>query len=121
MVPYGEPLTQRLADNFNPFMDKYNAFLMENHGLVIMSPWDINWCMMTTELLEMTSISLTAAAPLGKMKDISVPDLRNLDNIMSRRGLPMFGAPGVNKSLVDLYYPELAGKPAAAAEKVAAR
>lgn len=122
VVPYGEPLTQRLADNFNPFMDKYNAFLMENHGLVIMSPWDINWVMMTTELLEMTSITLTAAAPLGKMKDISVPDLRNLDNIMSRRGLPMFGAPGVNKSLVDLYYPELARKPVAAgSEKAAAR
>jgi L-fuculose-phosphate aldolase len=107
VVPYGEPLTQRLADNFNPFLSKYNAFLMENHGLVIMSPWGIDWCMMTTELLEMTSVSLTAAAPLGKVKEIQPDDLRNLDNIMSKRGLPMFGAPGVNKSLIDLYYPEL--------------
>ena len=113
VVPYGEPLTQRLADNFNPLLPKYNAFLMENHGLVIMSPWDIQWCMMTTELLEMTSVSLTAAAPLGPVKEISLPDLRNLDNIMSKRGLPMFGAPGVNKSLVDLYYPEAAGADAA--------
>lgn len=108
VVPYGEPLTQRLADNFNPLLPKYNAFLMENHGLVIMSPWDIQWCMMTTELLEMTSRSLTAAAPLGPVKDISLSDLRNLDNIMSKRGLPMFGAPGVNASLVDLYYPDSA-------------
>ena len=121
VVPYGEPLTQRLADNFNPFLEKYNAFLMENHGLVIMSPWDINWCMMTTELLEMTSISLTAAATLGKMKEISVEDVRNLDNIMSRRGLPMFGRPGVNKSLIDLYYPEHSARFAASGEKAAAR
>lgn len=106
VVPYGEPLTQRLADNFLPYLRKYNAFLMENHGLVIMSPWDIEWCMMTTELLEMTSLSLTAAAALGAIKDISVPDLLNLDNIMKKRGLPMFGAPGVNPSLVDLYYPD---------------
>lgn len=106
VVPYGEPLTQRLADNFNPFLSKYNAFLMENHGLVIMSPWNIEWCMMTTELLEMTSVSLTAAKALGEIKEISPADLKNLDNIMTTRKLPMFGAPGVNKSLVDLYYPE---------------
>lgn len=106
VVPYGEPLTQRLADNFNPFLPRYNAFLMENHGLVIMSPWDIQWCMMTTELLEMTSLSLTAAVPLGPVKEISPADLRNMDRIMEKRGLPMFGAPGVHKSLVDLYYPE---------------
>ncbi len=105
VVPYGEPLTQRLADNFLPYLGKYNAFLMENHGLVIMSPLDIEWCLMTTELLEMTSLSLTAAAAMGTIKDISVPDLHNLDNIMKKRGLPMFGAPGVNNSLVDLYYP----------------
>ncbi len=41
VVPYGEPLTQRLADNFKPYLQKYNAFLMESHGLVIMSPGDI--------------------------------------------------------------------------------
>jgi hypothetical protein len=61
---------------------------------------------MTTELLEMTSLSLTAALGLGPIKDITVPDLRNLDNIMKKRGLPSFGAPGVNNSLVDLYYPD---------------
>ena len=104
VVPYGEPLTQRLADNFNPFLRKYNAFLMENHGLVILSPRDITWCMMTVELLEMTAVSLTAAAPLGEMKEISREDVGRLDNIMEKRGLPMFGLPGVNRSLVDLYF-----------------
>ncbi len=104
VVPYGEPLTQRLADNFNPFLRKYNAFLMENHGLVILSPRDITWCMMTVELLEMTAVSLTAAAPLGGLKEISRADVGRLDNIMEKRGLPMFGAPGTNRSLVDLYF-----------------
>ena len=33
IVPFGEPLTQELADNFKPYLQKYNTFLMENHGL----------------------------------------------------------------------------------------
>lgn len=110
VVPYGEPLTQRLADQFNPFLSRYNAFLMENHGLVILSPRDIGWCMMITELLEMTSISLTSAAALGDIKEIGIPDLRNLDHIMEARGLPMFGAPGAHRSLVDLYDSGWAGE-----------
>jgi L-fuculose-phosphate aldolase len=107
IVPYGEPLTQRLADNFLPFLKKYNAFLMENHGLVIMTPLDIKWTMMTTELLEMTSVTLTQAAGLGAIKEIGIDDLRNLDNIIKTRNLPMFGAKGENESLVDLYYPQM--------------
>jgi len=106
VVPYGEPLTQRLADHFLPYLRRYNAFLMENHGLVIMTPRDIAWAMMLTELLEMTSVSLLQAMAVGSVKEISRDDVANLDNIIKTRNLPMFGAPGVNKSLVDLYFEE---------------
>lgn len=110
VVPYGEPLTQRLADNFLPFLQKYNAFLMENHGLVIMTSGDIKWTMMMTELLEMTSESLVIPAATGaKVKEISKEDVVNLGNILKARDLPLFGAPGVNKSLEDLYYPDERG------------
>jgi L-fuculose-phosphate aldolase len=37
IVPYAEPLTERLAENFVPFLPKYNSFLMQSHGLVTMS------------------------------------------------------------------------------------
>jgi len=104
VVPYGEPLTQRLADNFLPYLQKYNAFLMENHGLVIMTPKDITWTMMMIELLEQTSASLIAALSIGAIKEISREDVQNLDNVIKTRKLPMFGAPGANKSLMDLYF-----------------
>ena len=104
VVPYGEPLTQRLADNFLPYLQKYNAFLMENHGLVIMTPKDITWTMMMIELLEQTSASLIAALSVGAIKEISREDVQNLDNVIKTRKLPMFGAPGANKSLMDLYF-----------------
>ena len=36
-------LTQKLADNFSPYLQYYNSFLMENHGIVTMSPDTIEW------------------------------------------------------------------------------
>lgn len=107
VVPYGEPLTKRLADNFLPFLKKYNAFIMANHGLVIMSPKDMDWTMMMIELLEMTALSLTYAAAMGDVREIGEEDVKNLDNVMKARNLPMFGAPGVNSSLHDLYFGSL--------------
>jgi L-fuculose-phosphate aldolase len=103
VVPYGEPLTRRLADNFLPFLDKYNAFLMENHGLVIMSPLDLYWTFMTTELLEVTALHIVHALPLGPIKEISRADVANLDNIMRSRKLPFMGHPGVHTSLTQVY------------------
>jgi len=106
VVPYAEPLTQKLADNFLPYLKRYNAFLMENHGLVIMSSRDIEWTMMLTEQLETTSISILQALNIGDIKEISKGDVKRLDNVMAKRELPLFGVPGVNKSLVDVYFPE---------------
>jgi L-fuculose-phosphate aldolase len=104
LVPYAEPLTGDLADNFLPFLRKYNAFLMENHGLVIMSPESIKRTMQLVEILEMTSLSLLQALAIGDVKEISKEEIGNLDNTMQTRNLPLFGAPGENKSLLDLYY-----------------
>ncbi|HOS03961.1 MAG TPA: class II aldolase/adducin family protein [Candidatus Hydrogenedentes bacterium] len=106
IVPYGEPLTQRLADNFLPFLKKYNAFLMENHGLVIMSRLDIQWTLMNTELLEMTAKHILHALPNGGLKEIAREDVRNMDNIMRTRNLPYMGAPDVWTSLEQLYFEE---------------
>jgi L-fuculose-phosphate aldolase len=103
VVPYAEPLTQKLADNFLPYLQKYNAFLMENHGLVIMSRLDIEWTMMNTELLEMTSLHILQALQLDDIKEISAQDLRDMDNLMTGRNLDYMGAPGVYSSLEEVY------------------
>lgn len=104
LVPYAEPLTQTLADNFLPYLKKYNAFLMENHGLVIMSRGDIKWTLMLTEMLETSSISILQAFQTGGVKEMSKQDVLDLDNTMKTRNLPLFGVPGENQSLVDLYF-----------------
>jgi len=104
VVPYGEPLTQRLADNFLPFIKRYNAFLMENHGLVIASPADIRRTLDLVEILEVSSISLLQALAVGEVKELSREDVRGLENTMRARHLPMIGAPQANASLMDLYF-----------------
>ena len=106
VVPYGEPLTQRLADNFKPYLQKYNAFMMESHGLVIMSPGNIVRAFELTDILETTAVSILQALAIGDIKEISQKDVKNLSNTMKTRHLPMIGCPGINHSLVDLYYPE---------------
>ncbi len=104
VVPYGEPLTQRLADNFKPFMKQYNAFLMESHGLVIISPGNIKRAFQLTDILETSSISILQALIMGDLKEISKEDIANLENTMRIRHLPMIGSPDAGNSLVDLYF-----------------
>jgi L-fuculose-phosphate aldolase len=105
VVPYAQPLTQQLADNFGPFIRKYNSFIMENHGLVTMSPEGIAYTMMNVELLEMSAYSILQALAAGReLKELSRKDIANLDNVMKERNCPMFGAPGEYESLVELYF-----------------
>jgi L-fuculose-phosphate aldolase len=104
LVPYAEPLTQKLADNFKPFLQKYNAFLMESHGLVIMSTGSIMRAFELTDILETSSISILQALSIGRIKEISREDVMNLENTMRTRKIPMHGNPALNSSLVDLYF-----------------
>jgi L-rhamnose isomerase len=102
-VPYAEPLTERLAENFRPFLPTHNAFLMENHGLVVMTPRGIDWTLNVTDLIEATARSLLAALPARRVKEISPAELDNLNRTMQTRNLLLPGKPGVNQSLKDAF------------------
>ncbi|MFH1708154.1 MAG: class II aldolase/adducin family protein [Planctomycetota bacterium] len=103
VVPYATPLTQALADNFKPFLPKYNAFLMENHGLAMLTPGDIDWAFHLVDELESAADSLLRAQALGLIKEMGRPEIEEMDQIVTIRKLARCGAPGVNKSLADLY------------------
>ena len=63
---------------------------MENHGYVFLTPLDIKWAQMCTDLLEMTALHIIHAHSLGgNIKEIGYEDLRDMGNIMSTRGLPL--------------------------------
>ena len=48
--------------------------------------------------------SLPSLNDLSFEFDVSKEEVRNLDNVVQKRDCPMFGAPGVHQSLVDLYF-----------------
>ena len=104
VVPYAEPLTEELAQNFAPFLPYYNNFIMENHGLVTMTRGDIEWTMLNVEELELTCHSVILAIQAGGVKEIDREGVRRLSNVMRTRALPLFGAPGVVQSLEELYF-----------------
>ena len=104
IVPYAEPLTEALAENFVPFLAKYNSFLMESHGLVTMSRGSIKETLMLVELLEMSAKSILQALMVGEIKELNRQAVKDLRQTMHTRGLPLFGAPGINASLEDLYF-----------------
>jgi L-fuculose-phosphate aldolase len=104
LIPYAEPLTERLAENFVPFLTKYNSFLMESHGLVTMSRGGIKETLMLVELLELSAQSVLLALSVGEIKELDRQAVRDLSNTMRTRGLPLFGAPGINAALEDLYF-----------------
>ncbi|MCX6986464.1 MAG: class II aldolase/adducin family protein [Lentisphaerae bacterium] len=104
VVPYAEPLTLKLAANFSPFLQKYNSFIMENHGLVTMTRGDIYWTLLTVELLESSANSMLKGLSAGNLKELDKQSVKNLGNVMKTRNLPLFGAPGINKSLEEMYF-----------------
>ncbi len=104
VVPYGEPLTEDLANKFTPYLQKYNSFIMENHGLVTLSRGDIEWTLLNVEVLESTARSVIYAIQSGGVKELDYEAVCRLGNVMRTRGLPLFGAPGVNRSLEELYF-----------------
>jgi L-fuculose-phosphate aldolase len=104
VVPYGEPLTEALAENFAPFLPKYNAFIMESHGMVSMTRGDIYETMMSVEMIEVSAQSIMMAMAAGAIKEISREGVQNLSNVMRTRSGALCGAPGVNPSLVSLFF-----------------
>lgn len=104
VVPYAQPLTTKLADNFAPFLQKYNSFIMENHGLVTLTRGDIYWTLLTVELFEATVDSMLRALAVGSLKELDRQAVRDLSNVMLERNLPLFGAPGVNLTLESMYF-----------------
>jgi L-fuculose-phosphate aldolase len=103
LVPYATPLSEELAGNFLVYLQRYNAFLMENHGVIMVGPRDVSWTAGLLRELESAADSILRALATGGLKVITPERLAEMDKIMDIRSLSRVGAPGVHGSLVDLY------------------
>jgi hypothetical protein len=59
---------------------------------------------MTVELLESSANSMLKCLSARSLKELDKKAVTNLGNVMRTRKLPLFGAPGVNKTLEDMYF-----------------
>lgn len=103
LVPYAEPLSDQLAENFDPYLDKSNGFLMENHGAVMISPEGVFRALEFMEMMEAAGQSMIVAKLIGNLKTIPEPDVKSLENVIKIRNMPMPGSPGSVKSLTDIF------------------
>jgi L-ribulose-5-phosphate 4-epimerase len=105
-VDYEEPLTEALAQAFDDKLDYGNAFLMKNHGALVVSTESVERALDFFEMMEAAAKSLLVAKLLGGVDTLSKEDVENLERTMKTRNLPMPGAPGRVSGLVELFFGE---------------
>lgn len=103
LAEYATPLTEDLAETFDPVVMQYNAFLMRNHGVVLLSVEGLDRCFELLEMMETQAKTVAIAEMLGGAKALSPDEVRKLDHVMRVRNLPLPGAPGRVKSLEELF------------------
>ena len=103
LTEYATPLTEDLAQCFDPVIERYNAFLMRNHGMLLLCIEGMARCMELLDMMETTAKSVAIAEMMGGAQPLSDEQVSELDDILQIRKLPLPGAPGVVTSLRELF------------------
>ena len=77
LVPYVTPGTQAFADSFEPLLDRYDAFLLANHGATTLGP-SLDVAHQRMESLEHAARITLTARLLGNVNELSAGDVRAL-------------------------------------------
>lgn len=94
LVPYATPGTEALADRFEPYLDRHDAFLMANHGATTVGP-SLLAAHQRMESLEHAARILLAARGPGRVNELSAEDAHILEEARraARRQQPDPGCP----------------------------
>lgn len=103
LVPYAQPGSSALAEAFDGALSRSNGFLMENHGVLMTNEQGVMRALDLLEMMECAGQSVLVAQALGNLKTLPERDVRDLEDVMNARGLPMPGAPHKNTSLKDVF------------------
>ena len=95
IVPYAKPSTQELADAMIPFLQTYDAFLLENHGTVTVGK-DLTTAYFKTETLEYNAKIVYLGMMLGKQNELPRKEIDKLVE-MYRSNNPEAKHPGYVK------------------------
>jgi L-fuculose-phosphate aldolase len=73
LVPYATPGTTAVADAFEPFLDRHDAFLMANHGATTVGP-SLRLAHQRMESLEHVARIILTARLLGRVRPLPEAD-----------------------------------------------
>ena len=77
LVPYVTPGTQAFADSFAPLLDRYDAFLLANHGATTLGP-SLEVAHQRMESLEHAARITLTARLLGRVHELTAADVQAL-------------------------------------------
>jgi L-fuculose-phosphate aldolase len=77
IVRYATPGTADLADSFDPYLARHDAFLMANHGATTVGP-TLEVAHQRMESLEHAARIILAARMLGRVNELSPADVKAL-------------------------------------------
>jgi len=101
---YAEPITDELAEAFDPVILKTNAWLMENHGITMCNHEGVGRALELLEMIEALAQSTMVALTCGNIVEIPRDEVKKLERTIKTRDLPLPGLPGYNKGLDELYF-----------------
>lgn len=103
MVPYAQPGSDALAMAFDDALPRSNGFLMQNHGVLMTNCEGVSRALDLLEMMECAAQSILVAQSLGNLKTLTAKDVKDLEDVMTARGLPMPGALGFHKTLGEAF------------------
>jgi L-fuculose-phosphate aldolase len=87
LVPYGTPGTPELGDRLEPYIPKYDALLLANHGAVTMGT-TLEEARIRMESLEHAAKIIFTARMLGRVQPLERRDVERLEAMRRARDLP---------------------------------
>jgi len=103
LTEYATPLSEDLAQCFDPVIQRYNAFLMRNHGMLLLCVEGMARCMELLDMMETTAKSIAIAEMMGGAQSLDDEQLAELNDVLQTRKLPFPGAPGAASDLRELF------------------
>lgn len=87
IVPYALPSSMELADSLIPYLQDYDAYLLENHGLVTVGP-DLTTAYFKTETVEYFGAAAYRLKLLGAHRELSRERIDALLELREKSGAP---------------------------------
>lgn len=95
IVPYAQPSTQALADGLIPYLQEFDAFILENHGTVTVGQ-DLLKAYYKTETLEYNAKIMYLTKLLGQSYELPMEEIQKLIDA-AQKGNPGGRHPGYRK------------------------